>query len=352
MDSPFVLIFDKLTSVPRRGWLAIVLASLAVLAGGCSPGMPGNQATLTVYSSRTQSLVQPLLEEYARSTGVNLRVKYDSTASIVATLQEEGPNSPADVVYVAESSGLAALSQQGLTVQLPAALLEKVDQRYRSSKGEWIGTSGRAKTVVYNTRQVNPVQLPTSILDYADPRWRGRIGWAPTHGEWQLLVTALRLQFGDEAARRWIEGIKANEPRTYPNLISIVQGVAAGEVDIGFVNHYYVPRLTKERGESFGARNFFLRSGDAGSLVDVAGVAILKNSKHRDAAMKFVEYLLGDRAQTYFVEQTYEYPLVAGIKPPADLPSLSDLNPPKLDPDRLADLPGTLKLLRDTGVIP
>ncbi len=327
--------------------LALLLSSAACVGGS---GQAGN--TLTVYSSRAQSLVHPLLEQYAKDTGVNLKVKYDATAAIVATLQEEGDNSPADVVYLGETSGLGVLSQQGYLSTLPSSLVQKVDQRLRSSKGEWVGTSGRSKVVVYHTRTQNPSQLPTSVMDYIDPKWRGKIGWAPTHGEWQLLVTALRLQLGEDTARRWVEGIKANQPRVYPNLISIVQAAADGEIEVGFVNHYYVPRLIKERGESYGARNFFLKGGDPGSLVDVAGTGVLKRSKNQDTAQKFVEYLLSEPAQKYFVEQTFEYPVIKGILGPAGLPSFSELDPPHIDPDKLADLQGTLKLLRDAGVIP
>jgi iron(III) transport system substrate-binding protein len=327
-------------------------AALVLLVAGCTTGSGQSGESLTVYSSRTQSLVHPLLERYAKETGVNLRVKYDTSAAIVATLQEEGDNSPADVVYLGESSGLGALSQRAFLNALPQATLQKVDQRMRSGKGEWIGTSGRSKVLVYNTKAQNPAQLPTSVLDYVDPKWRGKIGWAPTHGEWQLLVTALRLELGDEAAQKWIEGIKANQPRTYPNLISIVQAAADGEIEVGFVNHYYIPRLIKERGESYGARNFFLKGGDPGSLVDVAGVAILKRSKNQATAQRFVDYMLGESAQKYFVEETYEYPLVKGIAGPVGLPSFAELNPPNIDPDKLADLDGTLRLLRAAAVIP
>jgi len=331
--------------------LAAVVLGLLVMTS-CTASGQASQQTLTVYSSRTESLVHPLLEQYARDTGVNLRVKYDTTAGIVATLQEEGDNSPADVVYMAESSALAALSDRGYLQQLPSSTLQKVDQRMRSSKGEWMGTSGRSKVLVYNTRTQNPAQLPTSVLDYTDPKWRGKIGWAPTHGEWQLLITSLRLQLGEDAARAWVEGSKANQPRAYPNLISIVQAAADGEIEVGFVNHYYVPRFIKERGEGYGARNFFLKGGDPGSLVDVAGVGVLKRSKNQAAAQRFVEYMLSDQAQRYFVQETFEYPLVQGVPGPAGLPALSELDPPKIDPDQLADLEGTLRLLRGAGVIP
>jgi iron(III) transport system substrate-binding protein len=297
--------------------------------------------------------VRPLLEQYAREAGVDLQVRYDTTASIVSTLLEEGENSPADLVYLGESSGLAALSERGLLSVLPGATTEKVDQRLRSPKGEWVGTSGRAKTIVYNTGTIEPERdLPESIMDFVDPKWRGRIGWAPTHGEWQLTVTAIRLARGEDAARQWVEGIKNNQPRAYPNLISIVQAAADGEIDVGFVNHYYVPRIISQRGESFGARNAFLGNGDPGALVDVAGAGILKTSKNQEQARRFVDFLLGSDAQQYFAQQTFEYPLSANVAPVGGLPPLAQLNPPNINPDSLADLQGTLTLLRGAGVIP
>lgn len=331
-----------------------LLVALSALLGStaCAIGSGQGGSTLTIYSSRTSSLVQPLLEAYAKESGVDLKIKYDSTAAIIATLQEEGDNSPADAVYIAESSGLGALSQGGLLSTLPSGILNKVDSHYKSGKGEWVGTSGRSKVLVYNTKTQNPSTLPTGIMDYLDPKWKGKIGWAPAHGEWQLTPAAIRIMLGDEGAKKWIEGMKANQAKTYPNLISIVQAAATGEIEVGFVNHYYVPRILKEQGEGFGARNFFLKPGDPGALVDVAGAGVLKRSKNQAGAQRFIEYLLSDATQKYFVEQTYEYPMIKGINGPAGLPALGDLKPPDIDQDRLSDVPATLKLLRDAGVLP
>jgi iron(III) transport system substrate-binding protein len=331
------------------GWLAVCLC-LLVLAG-C--GGASSDQELVIYSSRTQSLVQPLLEQYAEQTGTNIRVRYANTSSIVATLLEEGQNSPADVLYLAEPSGWAALAEAGLLSPLPENLLEKIDSRFRSPQGEWVGTSGRSKVVVYNTENIIPERdLPQSIMDFTDPKWKGRIGWAPTHGEWQILLMAIRIEEGEEAARRWLEGIKANEPETYPNLISIVQAVADGEVDVGFVNHYYVPRFIAEEGEDFGARNYYLGGGDPGAVVDVAGVAIHQSTDLRETAESFVAYMLDVKAQQYFAQETHEYPLSAGVPPAGDLPPLNSLDPAAINPADLSELESTQRLLRETGIIP
>ncbi|MDA0265025.1 MAG: iron ABC transporter substrate-binding protein [Chloroflexi bacterium] len=327
-----------------------VLSLFLLAAAGCAGG---GDEELVIYSSRTSSLVQPLLERYADETGVNIRVKYANTASTVATLLEEGQNSRADVVYLADPSGWAALSQAGILSRLPESLLDQVDSRFRSSRGEWVGASGRSKVVVYNTRNIDPARdLPQSIMDFTDSKWKGRIGWAPTHSEWQILLMAIRLEKGEEAARQWLEGIKANEPRSYPNLISIVQAVATGEVDVGFVNHYYVPRFIEEEGEDFGARNYYIGHGDPGAVIDVAGVAIVETASDRKAAEGFVAYMLGAEAQRYFSERTHEYPVSAGVQPSGDLPPLSSLDPPNINPAELSELESTIKMLRDAGIIP
>jgi iron(III) transport system substrate-binding protein len=341
------------TRIIRRARLLAGLTVLTLLAAmtlaACGRG---DAETLVIYSSRTRSLVQPLLEHFAADTGININVRYDTTASIIATLREEGANARADVVYLAEPSGWAALSEAGLLAALPEDITEQVAPAFRSKRDEWVGLSGRSKVVVYNTEHVDPAHdLPASIMDFTDPRWRGRIGWAPTHGEWQITLTAIRLLHGDAAALAWLEGIKANEPRTYPNLISIVQAVASGEVDVGFVNHYYVLRLIEETGEDFGARNAFLGAGDAGAVVDVAAAGIIANTDVQQAAQRFIRYMLSAEAQGYFATETREYPLAAGVEPVDELPPLDELAPPDIDLDGLGDLEGTLRLLREAGVI-
>jgi len=334
----------------HSNWGMYLLVAFLLLAiAGCTRGSD----ELVVYSSRSSSLVQPLLEQYAEQTGTNIRVRYASTASAVATLLEEGDNSPADVIYLAEPSGWGVLSEAGVLSQLTDGLLESVDPRFRSSRGEWVGTSGRSKVVVYNTENVVPERdLPQSIMDFTDPKWKGRIGWAPTHGEWQISLMSISLVEGEDAARAWLEGIKDNDPKSYPNLISIVQAVANGEVDVGFVNHYYVPRLIAEQGDGLKVRNYYLSNGDPGATIDVAGVAIHQSTGSRKAAENFIEYMLDVAAQQYFAQETHEYPLSAGVAPSGDLPQLSDLDPPHINLADLSDLEGTIALLRDTGVIP
>ncbi len=309
--------------------------------------------TLTVYSGRSQSLVHPLLEAFGEYTGVDIRVKYAGSASTAATILEEGDNTPADVVFLQDPGSLGSLAASGMLADLPQATLDKVDRRLRDPNGQWIGTSGRARTIIYNTEAIDPgTDLPPSILDFTKDEWRGRVGWAPRNGSFQAFITALRLQLGEVQARQWLEGMKDNDAQEYPNNVSIVQAAANGEVDVGFVNHYYLERFLQEHGEGFQARNHYIGNGDPGALLLVAGAGILKASDNRDTAEEFIEFLLSEPAQQYFTSDVKEYPVAAGVVPEGDLPPLESLDPPDVDLGSLSDLQGTLDLLRDVGVLP
>ena len=318
-----------------------------------TPTSEPEERTLTVYSGRSQTLVHPLLELFGEQTGVAIRVKYAGSASTVATLLEEGDNSPADVVFLQDPGSLGTLGAAGVLAPIPQETLSKVDPRFRSPGGEWVGTSGRARTVIYNTEAIDPaVDLPSSILDFTAPEWNGRVGWAPGNGSFQAFVTALRLLLGEDAAREWLEGMKANDAQEYPNNVTTVAATANGEVDVGFVNHYYLERFLEEHGPGFEARNHYIGNGDPGALVLVAGAGILKVSKNRETAQEFIDFLLGEQAQRYFASEIKEYPVAAGVEPVGDLPPMADLDPPNVDLGSLSDLAGTLRLLREVGILP
>jgi iron(III) transport system substrate-binding protein len=306
---------------------------------------------LVVYSGRGESLVGPLIEQFTRDTGISVSVRYGDTAEMAALILEEGDNSPADVYYGQDAGALGALAAAGRLSALPEATVGLVEARFRSPEGLWVGTSGRARVVVYNTTKLTEADLPASIDGFTDPAWKGRIGWAPTNGSFQAFVTAYRVLEGDDAARAWLEGILANEPRVYENNTAIVQAVADGEIDAGFVNHYYLYRFLAEQGEAFPARNYYPQGGDVGALINIAGVGILNTAKNRSAAETFVNYLLSAPAQQYFADETFEYPLIAGIDVNPLITPLDAIATPQIDLSALEDLEGTLTLLQETGVL-
>jgi len=295
-------------------------------------------------------LVGPIIDQFASATGIDVQVRYGSTSEMAATILEEGRNSPADVFYAQDPGGLGAVEH--LFAQIPDSTLNQVEPRFRSSEGKWVGISGRARVVVYNTEKLSEADLPDDIWGFTDAKWRGRIGWAPTNGSFQAMVTAMRALWGEEKTREWILGIQANQPGVYPNNTTQVAAAAAGEIDIGFVNHYYLYRFIAEEGESYPARNYHPRAGGPGAVILVSGAGILDTSQNKETAERFLEFMLSTVSQQYFAGQTFEYPVIEGVKTHRLLTLLAEINRPDIDMADMADLEGTLALLRETGVLP
>ena len=304
-----------------------------------------------MYSGRSEELVGPIIERFEEESGIDVEVRYGDTAELAATILEEGQNSPTDAFFSQDAGALGALAKEGLLSPLPEDVLNRVEERFRDPDGRWIGVSGRARVVAYNTESLSEEELPSSILEFTDPEWQGRIGWAPTNGSFQAFVTALRLIEGEEVAREWLEGIQANDPRVYENNLAIVQGVASGEIDAGFVNHYYLFQLQQEEGGDVPAANYYFQNGDPGSLVNAAGLGILNTSDNSAEAEAFLEFMLSEEAQQYFADETFEYPLIEGVPINEELVPLSELQTPNVDLGNLDDLEGTLELLREAGVL-
>ena len=308
------------------------------------------EGPVTVYSGRSEELVGPLLDQFTEATGIEVEARYGDTAEMASLILTEGDNSPADVFFAQDAGALGAVAQEGLLAELPSELLDRVDARFRSPAGEWVGVSGRARVVAYNTDNVSEADLPDTIFGFTDPEWSGRIGWAPTNGSFQAFVTALRVIEGEDRAREWLEGIQANDPNVYEGNNPALDAVAAGEVDVAFINHYYLMQRLNEDPD-ISAANYYLTGGDPGALVNVAGVGVLGTSDSADAAEQLVDFLLSEEAQTYFATETQEYPLVDGVEPDADLPPLSEIGTPEIDLSDLSDLEGTLELLQEVGIL-
>ena len=305
---------------------------------------------LVVYSGRSEALVGPIVQQFRNATGVDTRVNYGGTAALAATLLEEGDRSPADVFFAQDPGGLAAVGD--MLSRLPEGILNLVPQWARSTEGMWVGLSGRARTVVYNTESLTEEDLPDDMFGFTDPVWRDRIGWAPTNGSFLSMVTAMRSYWGEEKTRRWLEGVQANDPKIYPKNSPQVEAASLGEIDVGFVNHYYLHRRLAEAGEGFTARNYHPRGGGPGALIMVAGAGILSTAENRANAEKFIEFMLSPVGQQYFTSETFEYPLTDGVRTDPLLVPLSEINVPQITPEDMADLEGTLDLLRELGVIP
>lgn len=329
------------------GGLAVLLA-VALGASGCGGSSDG---TLTVYSGREEELVAPLFEMFTEETGIEAEVRYGDSAELAATIAEEGENSPADVFWAQDPGSLGAVEEY--LDPLSNGVLGMVPERFRDRDGRWVGTSGRSRVLVYNTDALTEGEVPDSVFELTDPRWKGRMGIAPTNASFQAFVTAMRLTEGDEATRQWLLDLAANDPQEYEKNTPIVEAAAAGEIDLGLVNHYYL-YLVKQEQPDAPIANHFLAAGDPGALVSVAGAGVLESADDSSGAERFVEFLLSPNGQRFYVDaaEEAEYPLVEGIEPKEGLPPLDTLEGPNVDLASFgAEHEATIELLRETGYL-
>lgn len=308
--------------------------------------------TLTLYSGRGESMVEPIIKEFEKETGIEVKVRYGATAQLAVLLQEEGKRSPADVFWGQDAGAMGAVSQANLLAKLPNDIYENLPSIYKSVTGNWIATSGRARLFVYSADRAPKAEHPASVFDVTDEHFKGRVGWAPTNGSFQSFITAMRVEHGDERTLEWLNAMKANGAKTYRNNSTQLEGIADGEIDYGLVNNYYLPRFTKVDAK-FPVKQDFFKNGDIGNLMNVAGAGVLKTSNNQKNAVALLRFLTSKPAQVYFTQEVNEYPVIPGVKHTTHGATYEKAleASPSLDLDQLNDLEGTLTLLRRAGLI-
>mgnify|MGYP000158477685 CR=1 FL=1 len=308
--------------------------------------MPPLEGELTVYSGRGEFLVGELVSYIdGLYDGLDLTVRYGGSTDLVNQIANEGEGSPADVFYSVNAGSLGALADEGRTQALPDDVTGKVREEFRTE--QWVGTSGRARTVPYNTESVSEDGLPDDVMAYPE-EFEGDLGWAPTYGSAQAFITAMRLLEGEEATREWLEAMVERGATTYPDEFRACQEIADGEIDAAFTNHYYIQRVLDGNPEAPIATSF--TEGDAGAVFNVAGAAVVDTASDADLASNFVRHLLSAEAQDYFARSTFEYPLIPDVEPIGNLPSIDELDVPDIDLTQLSNLEPTIDLMRDAGV--
>ena len=328
---------------PVRIVAATLVAIIATVIAAC-----GGDEELTIYSGRIEALIGPAIKLYEKDSGEKVKTRYGDSPSLAATLVEEGKNSRADLFYAQDAGSLDAIEKAGNLEPLPADILDKVPARFRSRDGRWIGVTARSRIIAYGPK-VKAAELPDSPLELAEPKWKGRVGWAPTNASLQGYITALRLVEGEDVARTWLKGMVANKTQVFDSNVPIRDAIAKGELDLGLINHYYVAEALAKN-PNYPVKVHF-PTKDLGSLVNVSGVGVLASSKRKAEAIDFVRTMLTKPAQEYFANSSKEYPLAAGVKPAKELTPLGEIPSPDIDLANLGDLKGTLNLMRETGAL-
>jgi iron(III) transport system substrate-binding protein len=334
--------------------LCLVAMGVGMLLTAC--GGESDQDSITVYSGRDEEMVAPLFDEFEKQTGIEVEARYGDSAEMAAAILEEGENSPATVFFSQDAGALGALEGEERLTTLPDDILGKVPPEFRSREGAWVGISGRSRVFAYNTELVERSELPTTVDEMTAPAWKGRLGWVPDNASFQSFVTAMRILRGDEATARWLEAMVANDVTAFPGNTELRDAIAAGDVDAGITNHYYIVRAMDESGDDYQGGDFpvdftFTEAGDPAALVNVAGAGVLSSAGNPEQGEQLIEFLLSDQSQEYFASETKEYPLVPGVPVEEGLTPLAEIDSPEIDLSDLSDLEATLEMIQDTGAL-
>ena len=233
--------------------LVLTLAIFAAACGGTDqfqidgsaaeifPGecVDGNDDEVTIYSGRKENLIEPVLDAFTCATGISVQVRWGSSTQLALLIDEEGNRSQADV-FLSQSPGpVGFLESKGLLGTINNDVLLLVSEDNRSTQGSWVGFSGRKRVLVHNIDLVTEAELPTSVFDLTDEKWKGKVAIPGTNGSFMDWFTVFRDQYGTDVATKWLNDMVANDARYYPNNRSIVEATGRGEIEVGLVNHYY-----------------------------------------------------------------------------------------------------------------
>ena len=337
----------------RSSLIALVTAStIAVGLTACSSGPAAeSDGKVVVYAGRDEALIAPLIEQFTDETGIEVDVRFGSTPELSALLLEEGEQTPANVFLSQDAGALGALSNAGLLATLPADITAAVPGEFTSTDDTWVGVTGRARVIAYDSEKYSEADIPDSVLELSSPKWSGLVGFPPGNASFQSFVTALRVLEGEEVAEQWVADIAQNSPVLTEKNGATLDLVNSGQLDLALINHYYWYERATELGEENMRAQLKFLPGDAGGIVNVTGAGILKNSGKDADALAFVKFLLSESAQEYFATATFEYPLVEGVASPKGLPALSELANTQLDLADLASLAETQALLAKYGLL-
>ncbi len=321
----------------RRGAAlgGVVLAVACGLSACASSAGPG---TITLYNGQHVQTTDALVQAFERQTGIGVEVRSDDESVLADQIVTEGPHSPADVLFTENTPPLAYLESRGLLVHLDPGARADTQTRYDSRAGDWVGVSARVSVLVYNPSVIKRSALPTSVLQLADPRYRGLLGLAPGETDFQPIVTSVLHAEGRPATLSWLEGLKANAAgHIYPDNETLTREVNAGQIGLAVINQYYWYRLRAEIGaKATHSAIATFAPRDPGYVLDVSGAAVLRSSRRRSEAMRFVQFLTSRKAQEIIAHgDSYEYPIDSGVTTAAPEAPLASLRP---DPITLREL--------------
>ena len=304
-------------------------------AGQMPRGISGK---LVLYTTRAETLIKPVTDTFTRKhPGVEVVLLTGADSELAAKMLEERSNPQADFFINTDIISMASLGKQGLFAPSNSTAGMSLPEAYRADDGSWVALTLRARVIMYNTNLVKEDELPRSVLDLTDPKWKGQVGAAnSTNGSMQGQVVAMRSLLGEQKTEEFLKGLVSNDTKFFGGHTDVRKAVGTGELKLGLVNHYYY-QLSKAEGAPVGIVYPDQGEGEMGLLVNSTNGAVVKDGPNPTVAQAFMDFLLTRGGQKLFAELNYEYPIVK------DVPLAEGVQP--LEKFRLADL--KLKTLAD-----
>ncbi|MGZ5404922.1 MAG: extracellular solute-binding protein [Nocardioides sp.] len=328
--------------------IAATLVTVGPLLGGC--GLFSGP-DLVIYNAQHEELMVEIVPLFEEETGLDVELRNGKDLELANQLVAEGEDSPADVFLTENSPAMSIVDNAGLFSPVSDAALEPIPDEYVPSSGNWTGILARSTVAMYNTDALSEGDLPTSILDFAEPEWAGRVGFSPTGADFQAIVSAVLEAEGEEATAAWLEGLAENGTVLDNNLV-VMQSVNEGDVEAGIAYHYYWYRDQKESGENSDTTALhFFGDQDPGAFVSISGAGVLASSEHQVTAQQFVEFLTSTEGQQAMADSyALEYPLNPAATLDPEVMPFDELDPPAIDPATLNG-PKVTELMTEAGLL-
>jgi iron(III) transport system substrate-binding protein len=318
------------------------------------PSAAQSADSLVVYSGRAERLIKPVLDAFQAKSGTQVELLSSGTTELVNRLQAEGERTAADI-FIANDAGSLERARE-LKLLRPVALPEvdrTIPVQFRAPDNSWIGLSGRFWIVVYNTALLQPGDIQ-SILDLAEPRWKGKIAIPNAASEYlQAGVSVIKAVHGEERTQRFLAGLKQNAgTQVYGKSSQIVESVAKGQVPMGLVNHYYIYRyLAAQPGAQIAPLMLDQQPQGMGAIMNVAGAGIVRHSRHVELAKHLIAFLVSEDGQKMFADLNKEYPLNPRVAPDPTLPERKSFRSASMPLAQLAQLrEPTMTLMEQAGL--
>jgi iron(III) transport system substrate-binding protein len=327
-------------------------ASTTATPGAGSSSLAGQ--TITLYNGQHEQTTDALVTAFEKQTGIKVKVRSDDEDVLAQQITAEGSHGRADVFFTENTAPLVRLDEAGLLATANSTAVSSVPAADVPTDHNWVGVSSRVSELVYNSDDLKPSELPTSVYGLADPKWKGKLSIAPGETDFAPIVTSIAASKGDAAALTWLRAIKANAgSHQEADNETLVANVNKGTTQIGIINHYYWYRLRDE----VGAKNVhsalaYFAPGDDGYLIDVSGVGVMKSSKHQQAAQAFASFIVSKQGETVLAAgDSFEYPLGSGVAPNPVLSPFSTVKAKTFSLTQIGDGKNAVKLLQQAGLL-